>query len=300
MESKKSDIFIPSGSNQMNSTLEMSEILKKVQKTFFEMLIDRNFSFFTYFKSWSNDHHLKLFEKPFHFEQKNLRFLKLFHYYKAPNNYQIKIIEQNIVHSIIPDGHYVLFIAYKLKNGYLVENKNTFITDTANKLILNYQFTEDQISDKCYIYLSCDNKLGVQEFRKYLSILKDQQVNHCMFISNSGATSSAMNELNILSSNDPIYFSQNMDIEIFSFQNLARNLTHHMLYHKHVLCSEDEVQQIFQKYNINKSNASKKLPQLSKKEPVCRYFNFQLNDLIRITRNIGNSSPYFYYRIVVP
>jgi DNA-directed RNA polymerase subunit H (RpoH/RPB5) len=152
------------------------------------------------------------------------------------------------------------------------------------------------LDDKITLFFSSDHKLGVQEFRKYIEFIKEPPVHfaaclkdiaHCMIICKEGATSGVTNEMNLPE-------IRSIQVEIFSYKNLFRNITHHQKYRKHTVCTPEEKEQILRRYNAKESE----MPILQWKDPVRKYFHFAPGTLIRIERAIGTGAPFIYYRIV--
>lgn len=143
------------------------------------------------------------------------------------------------------------------------------------------------VEDICILFFSSDVKLGVQEFRQYLELLKAESVQHCIIVCSQGATSFAMTEISGAGCS--------VEVEIFSHENLQRDILQHKLYRNHRMLSENEKTEKMKEFK----STEKELSLLPRKDPVCRYFNFPVGALIEITRQVGSSAPYKYYRLVV-
>ena len=82
-------------------------------------------------------------------------------------------------------------------------------------------------------------------------------------------------------------------IQIFSIDNLIRNITNHELVPKMRILSEKEKEDIKKKYNIeNNSN----LPLILKSDPVAMFYGIKSGDFVEITRTSETSGIYIAYR----
>jgi len=82
-------------------------------------------------------------------------------------------------------------------------------------------------------------------------------------------------------------------IQIFSIDNLIRNITNHELVPKMRIVSEKEKVEIKKKYNIeNNSN----LPLILKSDPVAMFYGIKSGDFVEITRTSETSGTYIAYR----
>ena len=82
-------------------------------------------------------------------------------------------------------------------------------------------------------------------------------------------------------------------IQIFSIDNLIRNITNHELVPKMRIVSEKEKEDIKKKYNIeNNSN----LPLILKSDPAAMFYGIKSGDFVEITRTSETSGIYIAYR----
>jgi DNA-directed RNA polymerase subunit H (RpoH/RPB5) len=113
--------------------------------------------------------------------------------------------------------------------------------------------------------------------KSYVSILQQKNLSHAVIVYDNLITSSTKKLLTHL---------LDMKIELFSIDELQYNLTHHVLFARHEKVKGDELQRI--------RPLIKKLPIILKTDPVCRYYNFNRNDILKIFRRDGSVS----YRVV--
>mmetsp|Transcript_31908 Transcript_31908/g.48117 ORF Transcript_31908/g.48117 Transcript_31908/m.48117 type:complete len:212 (-) Transcript_31908:172-807(-) len=89
--------------------------------------------------------------------------------------------------------------------------------------------------------------------------------------------------------------SSRMRIEVFVENELVVNITEHELVPKHVPLSEQEKQQLLQRYNLK----STQLPRMQRTDPVARYFGMKRDEVMKIIRPSETAGRYVTYRLVV-
>lgn len=145
--------------------------------------------------------------------------------------------------------------------------------------------------EECYIFFAFGKKLGVNEFRKFLTHATRNEVRHCIIIANQGATSFTTSVLQKMDSS-----IEEMEVELFPYKYLVRNPTKHNLYRPHRALCEEEKKSVLASMNCVNENQLKKL---FRNDRICQYFNFPVGALVETTRNLGTLGPYRSYRIVV-
>ena len=87
--------------------------------------------------------------------------------------------------------------------------------------------------------------------------------------------------------------TNNIFIQIFSIDNLIRNITNHELVPKMRIVSEKEKEEIKKKYNIETNS---NLPLILKSDPAAMFYGVKSGDYIEITRTSETSGIYIAYR----
>lgn len=125
----------------------------------------------------------------------------------------------------------------------------------------------------CFI----SKKVGVKDVKlKILDFLEEKTYDTLIIISKFKLNSYVMNKLNNL----------NKEIQIFSYNNFYINLIEHFLVPKHQLLDKKYEKLIKEKFN-------NKLPLIKKKDPICKYYNCKVGEVLKIYRQNE-----IYYRLV--
>lgn len=168
----------------------------------------------------------------------------------------------------------------------MMKNRNVKIKDVkllTIKALEEYEnkfFTENIIAldEEEKIYVSfIDKKVGVKEIKsKILDNLEDKKYNSLIIVTKYKLNSYVINKLNNI----------NKEVEIFTYNNFYINLIDHFLVPKHQILEK--------KYEtLIKEKFKNKLPIIKKKDPICRYYNCQVGQVIKIFRKNE-----IYYRLV--
>ena len=87
--------------------------------------------------------------------------------------------------------------------------------------------------------------------------------------------------------------SNQIFIQIFSIDNLIRNITKHELVPEMRIISKEEIEIVKKKYNIeNNSN----IPLILKSDPAAMFYGVKSGDFVEITRTSETSGRYIGYR----
>lgn len=84
-------------------------------------------------------------------------------------------------------------------------------------------------------------------------------------------------------------------VEVFKDIELLINLIDHELVPKHFILTEDEKKEFLKSYNCKKKN----LMRMNLSDPVARYYDMKVGDIVRIVRASENSGYSVNYRIVI-
>jgi DNA-directed RNA polymerase I, II, and III subunit RPABC1 len=138
--------------------------------------------------------------------------------------------------------------------------------------------------DYVTLFLCDTEKFNVERISQYIGILKgaDINFNHCIIVHRNNITPVAKKV---------VEESKEIKIELFNQDELQYNITKHFLVPKHEVFlkpTDNDYLSFKKKYHADK------FPIILKSDPVSRFFNFEKNDIIKVTRKNG----IIMYRIV--
>lgn len=116
-------------------------------------------------------------------------------------------------------------------------------------------------------------KLNIALAREFLSYAKDKHISHLLIIYNGDFKNSITPKTKECLEN-----LDDIRVEFFTIGELQYNVTKHVLVPKHVLATKEERDDIKKRYKIVE------LPILLKSDPISRYYNFKVGDIIKIMR----------------
>lgn len=125
------------------------------------------------------------------------------------------------------------------------------------------------------LYLVMEDKLNIDIFKKYYALIRRAKCTHAILVYDKQMTSSVKSALTN---------TNTVTIEMFTKAELLFNITKHVLVPKHERIDASQYD----------DSALSKYPKIRRGDPVCRYYGFQVGNLIRITRRDGS----IYYRVV--
>ena len=122
-----------------------------------------------------------------------------------------------------------------------------------------------------YLVILEDSKFNIDVIKYYYGYVVKNSIQHLIIVYEDLMTPSVKKIIN----------KMGIPVEIFKYKELIYNITKHYLVPKHERVERDG--RDISNYPIIKRN-----------DPVCRFYNFQTGDLIRIHRKNGT----IYYRVV--
>ena len=143
-----------------------------------------------------------------------------------------------------------------------------------------YTFAKD--NQQLIVIKVIEPKLGINTVKQVKNAMDACDVLHSIVVYNTSITPFAKNSIDDL-------LNTGYTIELFTVSELQYNVTKHALVPKHTIMPHETKIELLKTFKV----AEKKLPLISQKDPVCRYYHAQTGDLIKIDRNPG-----IYYRIV--
>jgi DNA-directed RNA polymerase I, II, and III subunit RPABC1 len=84
------------------------------------------------------------------------------------------------------------------------------------------------------------------------------------------------------------------NVEVFLRKNMIFNITKHVYVPKHIVLTNEEEQDVLDKYYITKN----KLPKLLRSDPIAKYYGMKSDQICKIIRKSPEVGEYIYYRLV--
>lgn len=137
------------------------------------------------------------------------------------------------------------------------------------------------------IYITNIDKFNSEKTHEYIKKLNEESTNHGIIVYNSVITSSAKKIIQNLPYGTKEHMIK-MKIELFELDELQFNITKHRLQPTFQLLSSKEASEFKEKYGT-------KIPILLTSDPISRFFNFKVGDIIR---TINKKTKFVRYRIV--
>ena len=146
------------------------------------------------------------------------------------------------------------------------------VNDPNKKLILYYQYFPDQ-------------KVNTDYIKQYLNLMKETKVNSGIIIISGKLSQQAKQKLQEI--------NQELQVEIFTVNELVVNITEHELVPKHILLSKEDKEILLKRYKIKENQ----LPKILVTDPVARFLGLKRGDVVKIIRNSETAGRYITYRI---
>ena len=164
----------------------------------------------------------------------------------------------------------------------MIQQRGYIIIDQDDERILASR--ENRVSKKeeqICVFITNTPKFNVESIQEYISMLKKMDVSHCIIVYRDSATPVAKKI---------VEESKDINIELFTEEELQYNITKHYLVPKH------EIE--FKKGTLGCANFKKKytddIPIILKSDPISRFYGYERGDIIKVTRKGG----YVMFRIV--
>lgn len=195
--------------------------------------------------------------------------------------------------SCYPDyGKYIYSMILYL--AQLTENESKKFTPDDNQILSNLYISRTT-NEICLVYYTKQMKgknVVTEHITHFLLLCERLKIRHAIFISETAIHSSC----NKILQNDLPFFS----IQTFQFDELLINPTKHFLVPRHFKKSK-EFKEKFLADNDIKVN---QLPIIRNTDPICKYYDFKIGDLIAIARIVPYEGAivkvFVSYRIVKP
>jgi len=135
------------------------------------------------------------------------------------------------------------------------------------------------------VYYHClDIKFKKTDMEYIIQMMEDKKVNKSIVIIHDKVNAIIMNSISAMTDS----------IQIFTEDELMINIIQHAFLPTFIKMTDQEKEKLIQYYNTSEKN----FPAFLQKDPVVKYYDWKVGDMIRIERYNGTDSPDLYYRIV--
>jgi len=163
--------------------------------------------------------------------------------------------------------------AHKICVEMLNQREYKIITDEDDKIVATKPDGKNMI-----VFFSGISKFNVKNMQVFITVMNDLDIFHAIIIYKDGITAFTKKAIDQ---------SIEMKFELFAEEDLQYNITKHALQPEFNKITVTEAEQL-------KTNYGSKFPILRHDDPIRRFYNFEKNDIIKITRKSG----YITYRLV--
>lgn len=174
---------------------------------------------------------------------------------------------------IVPKSEYIDFDEFCIK--YNSKNIDIFIDNGTNNLGKLYVYFHNKTLTK----VELKNKIN-----KLIEQYKDENLKLIILLKDK-STGTILKE---------VAKDEYKNVEIFLNKNMIFNITHHQLVPKHIILTDEEVNELLEKY----STTLHKLPKILKSDPIAKYYGMKPNQVCKIIRKSPEVGNYLYYRLV--
>jgi len=175
--------------------------------------------------------------------------------------------------------------------GYEInkEEYKDWFSDIKDKKAMRGVFTKIDKNDGkkiiTYYQYFPDQKINSDSIKNYLEVMKDSKVNSGIIIISGKLSQQAKQKVQDI--------NKELQIEIFTVNELVVNITEHELVPKHILLSKEDKDLLLKRYKIKENQ----LPKILVTDPVARYLGLKRGDVVKIIRESETAGRYITYRI---
>ena len=150
--------------------------------------------------------------------------------------------------------------------------KKKDVIDPNKKIILYYQYFPDQ-------------KVNTDYIKQYLNLMRETKVNSGIIIISGKLSQQAKQKVQEI--------NKELQVEIFTINELIVNITEHELVPQHILLSKEDKDLLLKRYKIKENQ----LPKILVTDPVARFLGLKRGDVVKIIRVSETAGRYITYRI---
>ena len=142
----------------------------------------------------------------------------------------------------------------------------------------------DNIIRTYYEYIP-NPKINMENIKDFFELMKESKVNSGIILLSGKLSQQAKQKLSEINTQ--------LQVEMFSLNELVVNITEHELVPKHILLTPEEKKKLLERYRIKDSQ----LPKILSTDPVARYLGLTRGQVVKIVRVSETAGRYITYRI---
>ena len=142
----------------------------------------------------------------------------------------------------------------------------------------------DNIIRTYYEYIP-NPKINMENIKDFFELMKESKVNSGIILLSGKLSQQAKQKLSEINTQ--------LQVEMFSLNELVVNITEHELVPKHILLTPVEKKKLLERYRIKDSQ----LPKILSTDPVARYLGLTRGQVVKIVRVSETAGRYITYRI---